>query len=83
MYSAFGNEDLFNSIAYQFVNNSNASFSCKSWVMKASQQHVEDVYYLNTVFSGQSAQTRAGAINEFQGKMVNMLFPALNKACNP
>ena len=31
--SAFGNQDLFDSIAIEFFDNANASFSCKWWVV--------------------------------------------------
>ena len=84
LQSAFGNEDLFSSIADEFVNDSNASFSCKSWVMKARQQHSSDTWALNTIYTGKLAgPTRARAISQFQGQMVNFLLPSLNKACNP
>ena len=75
--SAFGNQDLFNSIAVDFVDNTDASFSCKWWVMKANHQHVFDFNALKTT----PKEIHQHMIGRMQSNMVDVTFPAINKAC--
>ena len=75
--SAFGNQDLFNSIAVEFVDKSNASFSCKWWVMKANHQHIFDFNALKTT----PKEIHQHMIGQMQSNMVDVTFPAINKAC--
>ena len=75
--SAFGNQDLFNSIAVEFVDNTNASFSCKWWVMKANHQHQLD---FNTL-KNNPPELHQHFIGQLQSNMLDFTFPAINRAC--
>jgi len=75
--SAFGNQDLFDSIAVEFVDKANASFSCKWWVMKANHQHQLDFRSLQTT----PQEVHQHIMGQMQGNMVEFTFPAINKAC--
>ena len=92
LYSAFGNYDRFNEIALEFVDKSGASFSCKWWVMKASQQHSIDVMQINNapkLYKDNDLAVAGIALDDFVSEVVaarqkNMLehvLPSLNKAC--
>ena len=48
LYLAFGNQDFFDPIAIGFLDNANASFSCKWWMMKENYQHQLDFNALKT-----------------------------------
>ena len=75
--SAFGNQDLFDSIAIEFVDKSNASFSCKWWVMKANHQHIFDFNALRAT----PKELHVHMIGQMQSNMVDVTFPAVKKAC--
>ena len=77
LYSAFGNQDLFDSIAIQFVDNNNASFSCKWWVMKANHQHQLDFNTLKTT----PQEVHQHFIGQLQSNMVDFTIPAINRVC--
>ena len=76
--AAFGNSLLFNDIAFEFVDKSDASFSCKWWVMKASQQHAADIQQINSTEKNALPYVVAAR----QDYMVKSIFPSLNEACS-
>ena len=76
--AAFGNSVLFNDIAFEFVDKSDASFSCKWWVMKASQQHAADIQQINSTEKNALPYVVAAR----QDYMVKSIFPSLNEACS-
>ena len=76
--AAFGNSLLFNDIAFEFVDKSDASFSCKYWVMSASQQHASDVMHINSA----DKNYRPLQIAARQKNMVESVFPQMNEACS-
>ena len=76
--AAFGNNNLFNEIALEFVDNSNADFSCKWWVMKASQQHESDVNQINN----SEKKYVSYVIAARQKYMMESIFPPLNRSCS-
>ena len=75
--SVFGNQDLFDSIAIEFVDKANASFSCKWWVMKANHQHIFDFNALRVT----PKELHEHMIGQMQSNMVDVTFPAVKKAC--
>ena len=75
--SAFGNQDLFDAIAVEFVDTSNASFSCKWWVMKANHQHIFDFNAIKNT----PKEVIELMLGTMQSNMVDVTFPAINKAC--
>ena len=75
--SAFGDQDRFNSIATEFVDKSNASFSCKWWVMKANHQHQLDFKTLKVT----SPELHQHFIGQMQSNMIDFTFPAIERAC--
>ena len=92
LYSAFGNFDHFNDIALDFVENSESSFSCKWWVMKASQQHSIDVMQINNapkLYKENDLAVTGVALDDFvsefvavrQKNMLEHVLPSLNKTC--
>jgi len=76
--AAFGNSVLFNDVAFEFVDKSDASFSCKWWVMKASQQHASDIMQINST----EKNVVSFVIAARQEYMVGSIFPSLNEACS-
>ena len=77
LYSAFGNQDLFDSIAIEFVDKANASFSCKWWVMRANHQHQLDFNTLKTT----PQEVHQHFIGQLQSNMVDFTIPAINRVC--
>ena len=80
--AAFGNQHLFNDIAFEFVDKSDASFSCKWWVMKASQQHNSDINQINSTKSVPGVDMIALVVAARQKYMLESIFAPLNEACN-
>ena len=80
--AAFGNQYLFNDIAFEFVDKSDASFSCRWWVMKASQQHNSDVIQINSAQQEYGAKAVPIVVAARQKFMLESIFPPLNEACN-
>ena len=80
--AAFGNQHLFNDIAFEFVDKSDASFSCRWWVMKASQQHNSDVIQINSAQQEYGAKAVPIVVAARQKFMLESIFPPLNEACN-
>lgn len=80
--SAFGNQHLFNDIAFEFADKSDASFSCRWWVMKASQQHNSDVIQINSAQQEYGAEAVPIVVAARQKYMIESMFPPLNEACN-
>lgn len=74
--AAFGNSSLFNDLAFEFVDKSDASFSCKWWVMNASQQHAGDIMQINST----EKNFRSIAAAARQRYMVESIFPQMNEA---
>ena len=80
--AAFGNKHLFNDAAFEFVDKSDASFSCKWWVMKASQQHNSDINQINSTKSVPGVDMIALVVAARQKYMLESIFAPLNEACN-
>ena len=80
--AAFGNQHLFNDIAFEFVDKSDASFSCRWWVMKASQQHNSDVIQINSAQQEYGAKAVPIVVAARQKYMMESMFPPLSEACN-
>ena len=76
--AAFGNSVLFNDIAFEFVDKSDASFPCKWWVMKASQQHASDIQQIIST----EKEFQSLVVAARQEYMVTSIFPSLNEACS-
>ena len=80
--AAFGNQHLFNDAAFEFVDKSDASFSCKWWVMKASQQHNSDIIQINSTQKVPGIDMIAMVVAARQKYMLESIFAPLNEACN-
>ena len=80
--AAFGNKNLFNDVAFEFVDKSDAGLSCKWWVMKASQQHAADIMQINSTEKEYGADLVPVVIAARQKYMLESIFPSLNEACN-
>ena len=74
---AFGNQDLFDSIAIEFVDQANARFSSKWWTMKANHQHQLDFNTLKTT----PPEVHQHFMRQLRSNMVDFTFPAINRAC--
>lgn len=80
--AAFGNQHLFNDAAFEFVDKSDAGFSCKWWVMKASQQHNSDINQINSTQKVPGIDMIALVVAARQKYMLESIFAPLNEACN-
>ena len=71
---AFGDKNRFTKVASDFVNQTDASFACKWWIMKAHHQHELDIYALNKTKAIIPPEVLKSDLDAMQRRTINLIF---------